>query len=269
MDVSVIIVNYNTPQLTLQCLSSVFLHTTGISLEVIVVDNASTTCNPALFRERFPGIILVESRENLGFAGGNNLGLKHASGKYCLLLNSDAYLKDNAIYKTFQYLEDHPSAGVVSARLVFPDGHPQSAAQRFPSLKYGMTELLRLQKLMPRRAAGKWLLGSFFDHNENTTADWVWGAYFMFRKEVLERLPFRKLDDAYHMYCEDMQWCWDIRRLGYGIHFCADAEVVHLSGGSGGDRRKMMKESGALFLRRNYSPLHAGLIRLVNKWLQV
>src|SRR5690606_31668768 len=123
-------------------------------------------------------------------------------------------------------------AGVVSARLVYPDGRHQSVAQRFPSVKYQLAELLRLQKLMPRKQAGRFLLGPFFDHKENVKADWVWGAYFFFRAAILKQLPGGKLDDSFFMYNEDIQWCLDIRRLGYEVHFCAETEVVHIMEGS-------------------------------------
>ena len=268
MDVSIIIINYNTVDLTLQCLQSIYQHSEGMEYEVIVVDNASTETEPSVFREAFPKIKLIAGKTNLGFAGGNNLGIKHASGQYILLLNSDTVLKNNAILAAFQYMEKQPNAGVVSARLVYPDGRHQSAAQRFPSIKYQLIELLRLQKFLSKRRAGKLLLGSFFDHTETVKADWVWGTFFMVRQDILAKLPGGKLDETYFMYCEDMQWCMDIRKLGYEIHFFAGAEVVHLMGGSSGKKNEMMLQNGELFLQRNYSPLQIKWIKRLEKWLR-
>lgn len=268
MDVSIIIINYNTYQLTCDCVASVIAHTSGVGYEIIVVDNASPQgFDAGSFKQQFPLVKLVQSAENLGFAGGNNLGITVAEGNYILLLNSDTYLKDNAVKITLDYLKATPRAGVVSARLVYPDGRHQSVAQRFPSVKYQLIELLRLQKLMSRRKAGHVLLGSFFDHNENVSADWVWGAWFLFPRSILAKLPGNRLDDTYFMYYEDMQWCMDIRKLGYGVHFCADAEVVHLMGGSSASKKELMTRNGEIFLERNYSSFQIVWINRLKKWL--
>ncbi|XZF13823.1 glycosyltransferase family 2 protein [Chitinophagaceae bacterium MMS25-I14] len=264
MDVSVVIINYNTLDLTEQCIRSVIKYTSGITYEIILVDNASTKEQPDRLAAVFPELKLVKSEKNLGFSGGNNLGILYASGKYILLLNSDTYLTENSLFTTFRYMEEHPQTGVLSARLIFPDGRHQAAAQRFPSVKYQLAELLRLQKLMSKKAAGRFLLGAFFDHNETVRADWVWGTYFMFRKELLNRLPDNKLDDTYFMYNEDVQWCMDIRKLGYEIHFFAGTSVVHLMGGSSGMKNDLMVQNGELFLKKNYSPLQIRLMKLLS-----
>ena len=267
MDVSIVIINYNTYDLTTDCVHSVIEFTKDLFYEIIVVDNASKAFNENEFRARFPEVKLVMCEKNLGFAGGNNLGNQYATGKYILLLNSDTYLKENAILTTFKYLEARPKVGVVSARLIFPDGRHQSVAQRFPSPKYLMIELFRLQKLLSKREAGKLLLGAFFNHDENTEVDWVWGAYFMFRKEILEQLPLKKLDDSYFMYFEDMQWCMDIKKIGYKVHFCADAEVVHIMGGSSGNKIKLMEQYEPVFLERNFLKIEVWLIQKLKKIL--
>lgn len=267
MDVSVIVINYNTSELTLQCLKSIYEGTTGIEFEVIVVDNASIECNPDIFKEKFPVIQLVKSHINLGFAGGNNMGIKHASGKYILLLNSDTIIRDNAIAKTFHYAIEHPQAAAISAKLIYPDGRHQSAAQRFPSVKYHLIELLRLQKLMPLRVRGRVMLGAFFDHTETVRADWVWGTFFMFPRFILTLLPDCQLDNTYFMYFEDMQWCMDFHKLGYEVHFFAGAEIIHLMGGSAGKKNEMMEKNKELFLRRNYTKFQIMWIRVLEKLL--
>lgn len=267
MDVSIIIINFNTITLTRNCIASVQQFTADINFEIILVDNASTETDVSVLQNEFPSIKLVQSHLNLGFAGGNNLGIQYASGKYILLLNSDTYLKDNAILSLFNYMEEHPEAGVVSPRLIFPDGRHQSVSQRFPSIKYSLIELLRLQKFMPKAQAGKILLGPFFNHQETVRVDWVWGACFMFRAPILEKLPSKKLDETYFMYFEDMQWCLDITKLGYEIHFFAGAEVIHLMGGSSGSKNKMMLENGELFLKRNYPAWQIRWIKKLGTWL--
>jgi len=267
MDISVIIVNYNTYALTVSCVSSVIRHTQGLAYEIIVVDNASAHFDAAGFRQAFPDATLIVLEQNLGFAGGNNAGIRAASGKYLLLLNSDTYLEDNALLQLFRFMEQHPQAGVVAPRLIYPDGRHQSVAQRFPSVKYGLLELLRIQKLLGKRQAGRLLLGAFFDHKETVTADWVWGAAFMLRSEIIRQLPGRKLDDTYFMYWEDVQWCMDIRKLGYQVCYFAGTQIVHIHEGSKGPKNELMIKNAELFFKRNYSALSAAVIKFINTCL--
>ena len=222
IDVSIVIINYNTFKMTCDCINSIYKNTTAVSFEIILVDNDSKECDADLFLKSFPELILIKSDSNVGFAKGNNLGIQKTTGKYILLLNSDTLLKNNAIKISFDYLESHPKAGVMSVGLVFPDGTHQSVCQRFPSIRYQLFEFLRLHKFVSKKAAGRILLGSFFNYDENIKSDWVWGTYFLFRKEILELLPNKKLNDDFFMYCEDMQWCWDFRKLGYEIHYCSE-----------------------------------------------
>jgi GT2 family glycosyltransferase len=267
VDVSVIIVHYNTPDLTRQCIESIIEKTEGIDYEIIVVDNASTVHDAAELGEAFPAIRLIKSGQNLGFAGGNNLGIKFAKGKYILLLNSDTVLINNAIALSFRYMEGHRKAGVVSAQLLYPDGRVQSVCQRFPSITYSLVELFRIQKFLSKEQRGKLLLGSFFDHQSSAKADWVWGTFFMFPRHLLESLPGKRLDDRYFMYAEDMQWCLDIRKLGYEIHYFPDAKVYHYMGGSSANRSTLMLQNNEKFLTDNFPALKLKILRVIQKVL--
>jgi GT2 family glycosyltransferase len=268
VQVSIVIINYNTFSLTCACIESIIKYTKGVSFEIILVDNASVETNPSVFTDMFPVIRLVSSEENLGFAGGNNLGVSVSNGEVILLLNSDTYLIDDAISKSYNYLKSNEKVGVVSSRLTYVQGGNQSPAQRFPSIRYYLIELLRLQKLMPAAVKEKLLLGAFFDHSSTVEADWVWGTFFMFRREILDKLPNNKLNDDFFMYCEDIQWCWDIRKLGYQVHYFSDASVVHIMGGSSGKKNVLNTDNREVFLRKNYSPLHYKAIVLLEKLLR-
>lgn len=269
MDISVVIINYNTRALTLACLRSLFHHTTGLDWEVILVDNASTECDPAVFQDAYPAIRLIRSKTNTGFAGGNNLGLQYAAGKYVLLLNSDIELKDNALLEAWQFMEANPRAGVCTIRLVYPDGRHQAVAQRFPSVRYKLAELLRLQKLIGRKRSGQFLLGAFFDFRTTVRADWVWGAFFLFRHSMLEALPGRKLNDEYFMYGEDMQWCFDFRQRGWEVWYLARPEAIHYMGGSSGNKQRLMQEGRERFYKKNYGWMHRKLIIGLDKLLGI
>jgi len=267
MDVSIIIVNYNTYKLTSNCINSIIFNTKEISYEIILVDNNSVEPEVISYEDLFPSIKVVRLKENGGFAKGNNAGIRVAEGNYLLLLNSDTLLKENSIKITYDYLKKYPKVGVVSARLIFPDGTHQSVAQRFPSIRYQLIELFRLQKFLPRHIGGKLLLGSFFNHKYNTAVDWVWATYFMFPKKILLQLKDNKLDESFFMYQEDMKWCKDIKNIGYEVHFCAETEVIHLMGGSSGPKQSLLEINYKLFLERHYPPIHLFLINILNKIL--
>jgi GT2 family glycosyltransferase len=267
LKLSIIIINYKTFQLTCNCIDSILRYCALTEYEIILVENGTGEFNGDNISHWGEKVKLIVSENNLGFAGGNNLGIRIAKGKYVLLLNSDTYFVDDAISPVLQYLEQNSNVGVVSAQLIYPDGRQQSAAQRFPNIKYKLIELFRLQKLLSKKAAGRILLGSFFDHTETVKVDWVWGAYFMFPKNILAQLPRHQLDETYFMYFEDMQWCMDISSLGYEIHYFADARVIHLLGGSSGRKNEMMEKNGALFMCRNYPPFQRWLIKFISRLL--
>lgn len=267
MQVSIIIINYNTFELTCNCINSIYKQTKGISFEIILVDNASTKDNPDDFLNHFSEITLIKSPTNLGFAKGNNLGIKKAKGKKILLLNSDTILKNNALKYTSDFLETHQDVAVVSSSLEYENGEIQHTCQRFPSIKYGLYELFRLQKFLGIEKGGKLLMGSFFNHKNIAYPDWVWGTFFMFSKDILKELPKKQLADTFFMYGEDMQWCMEFKKLGYKIGFEPKAEVIHLMGKSGAPKNQMMLDNHKTFMSLYYSKFERSLIKIINRLL--
>jgi hypothetical protein len=221
--VSIIIINYNTFSLTCKCIESVLRYTKGINYEIILVDNASTECSPDKFLELFPQITLIKSTENVGFAKGNNLGLQYAKGKYILLLNSDIELTENSIEICLKKIQEKPTIGVVSPLLIYPNGKIQHTANKFHNLTCEIIEIFRLHKVL----GNKKLLGFYFSHNEEIFVDWVWGAFFLTKKEIIEKMPQSKLPDDFFMYFEDVQWCYLIKKLGYQVLFTPATRAIH------------------------------------------
>jgi len=265
--ISIIIINYNTFELTSKCIQSILSIESNLPSEIILVDNHSTEADPDEFLKIFPGIILIKSPANIGFAKGNNLGIEKAKGAYILLLNSDTVLLNDAITIVKQFLDSHPNVAAASARLEYPDGAVQHNCQRFPSVSTKLFELLRLQKILGRKMSGKVLLGSFFGYDSIAYPDWIWGTFFMFRKERLDGLPGKKLADDFFMYGEDMQWCMEFKYLGFRCAFLPDAHVVHLMGGSGGEGGKMMRLNLNAFMKLYYPGWQRLFIRTLNFFL--
>jgi GT2 family glycosyltransferase len=257
IQVSVIIVNYNTYQLTCEAITSIQEYTKGVSYEILVVDNASTECDPGLFTERFPTVKLVRNPENSGFAKGNNLGIKHAIGESILLFNSDAACLNDALTITYKALMAEPKLGLVTARLQYPDGRIQHCCGRFPSINLQLVELLRLQKLMTAEQRGRILQGAFFSYEEPLYPDWVWGTYYHLKREVVELMPSQQLADDFFMYSEDLQWSYTVRKLGYTIKYIPDARVLHhFSQSTKKEKRlnqgNMILHNEDVFLQREY-----------------
>lgn len=264
--VSIVIVNYNTFDLTCDCIASVKQFVSEGSYEIILVDNASTERSPQDFKVRFPEIVLIASAENLGFSKGNNLGIQKASGDFILLLNSDTVLANDAIGIVKQFLINHPDVAAASARLEYPDGRAQHNCQRFPSIKYSLFELFRLQKVFQRQS-GSILFGFFFDYNSVAYPDWIWGTFFMFRKSLLGLFDDNKLPDIFFMYVEDMQWCMEFRKRGFRVAFVPEARIIHYLGKSGGNRPAMMQQNLDVFMHTYYGALSRKIIAILDKLL--
>lgn len=264
MDLSIIIINYNTFNLTCNCLASVFNSVKNIDFEVILVDNASSECPPSVFKEKFPEIILLPQQSNLGFAGGNNAGLTAATGNIVLLLNSDTEIVGDAINVSYDYLVKRQEVGVMSCKLVYPSGEVQGCCQRFPTIALEFYELSRIQKLFGKRRA-KIMQGFFFDHLTEMEAGWVWGTFFMIRRDVIDKLKDRKFPDDYFMYGEDMQWCYIIHKMGYKIMYYPAGTVIHYVSMSSSsdinfDKQRLMMDHEFSFLKTSYGGVSARLI---------
>ncbi len=233
MLVSVIIVNYNTFQITCDCIESVLRLTKNVPYEIILVDNASPKDNPDDFLLRFPHITLIKSKENGGFAKGNNLGIKAAKGDIILLLNSDTILTEDSISIAAKKLQELPGAGALSVRLVYTDGKLQHTGRMFRSIRNEVLDLLRpLLMLLSYKKRSGLMMNQYFHGDYSTFTDWVSGAFMMFRKELLEKRPGQILDERFFMYGEDQLWCYQFHELGFRSYYLADTTVIHIHNAS-------------------------------------
>ena len=232
MQLSIIIINYNTFKLTCNCIQSIYDKLIDVDYEIVLVDNASVECDPNLFKQKFPGINLVISPTNSGFTGGNNLGVDNASGDYLLLLNSDIELINNAPKICLDHLLANKDVGMTTCQLTYPNGDIQYNCRRFRTISWELLEVFPLYKLLPKAKREALMLHHYFDHQTEMNCDWVWGAFMLFPKTIIQQLPKQKLSDDFFMYCEDTLWCWDFKQLGYKIHFLPQAKVMHIHKGS-------------------------------------
>jgi GT2 family glycosyltransferase len=224
--VSIIIVNWNTSEITRNCLTSVREHTRDLDCETIVVDNASADDSVARIRAEFPEVRLIENTANLGFGRANNQAMRVARGRHFLLLNSDTLLIDGSLARWIVLLDREPAIGISGCKLLFEDLRLQSSCSRFPSLRVAALEELMLYKLLPRSLRGELLLGGYWDHDRERDVDCVWGAAMMVRREVFAKTG--GFDERYFMYGEDLEWCMRVRDLGWRVTFTPEIKIVHL-----------------------------------------
>lgn len=210
------------------------LYTKAVGYEVILVDNDSKECDPKLFLQRFPQITLIENKVNNGFAKGNNLGIAAATGDYILLLNSDTYLSEDSISiaaKAFE-IANNP-IGALGVRMVYPNQDLQYSARKFRSISWELLDLLRfIPMAIPYQKRARLMMARYFKTDFSTYCDWVNGAFFMFPKVLLNKLPNNKLDERFFMYGEDQLWCYQFTELGYPSYFLAETTIVHIHSAS-------------------------------------
>lgn len=222
---SVIIINYNTFELTCECIRSVISKTT-IDYEIILVDNASTECDPKDFLKEFPSISLIEAQTNLGFSRGNNLGIKHAKGDFILLLNSDTLLLNNAIDSGQEKLQSDKKIGALTGQLVSVGGDLQQASFEFMPMYKLIACTFKVHWLFP------WFKANTPDLTREHFSKGIWGTFFFFPRKILDIFQEKKLPETFFMYVEDLEWSYYIASAGYKLLYYPSAKILHYGGGS-------------------------------------
>ena len=222
---SIIIVNWNSRNLLENCLNSVRKTNPSGIYEIIVVDNASTDDSVGMIQNDFPEVVLIENKENLGFAKGCNIGVKASKGKIILFLNSDAEVRElNTLAKVENFLGDHEDVGILGLRLVFPDGVPQASGGEFISVK----QLFKHQVLFGDSPVFHKFKDKFASTNNSEfyDIDFVSGACLFTRKEVIDEIG--GFDENFFMYGEDVDYCFRAKKKGWRIVVLPSIEVTHL-----------------------------------------
>jgi len=223
MDLSIIVVNWNTHKLLRQCLEAVYGTLRGLDFDVWVVDNASTDGSARMVRDDFPQVRLIENAENLGFACANNQALSKCDGRYVLLLNSDAFVQFGAVQQLAEALEEDPHAGIAGPRLIYPDGCEQTSHGQLPSFRSEILSLLGWDRLTARSHLSS-------DPAEVVETGVVSGACLFARSQMLDEIGF--LDDRFFMFSEEVDLCARAGQAGWKVLYVPSAQVIHIGGGS-------------------------------------
>ena len=275
-EVSVLIVSFNTRDLLRECIQTLQRESSGVSYEIIVIDNASRDRSADMVAAEFPQARLIRSEINLGFAAANNQGFEISRGRYIVLLNSDAFLRPGTLRLSIDHMDAHPDAGLAAGRLVGSDDSWQPSARMFPSPLNSMLAMSGLAAKYPKsrffgRADRTWA-----DPHQPALVDWVPGAYSIIRRDVLDRVGF--FDERFFLYYEEVDLCRRIKTAKNDIWYWPDISLVHL-GGESAKTIKTQKVSNAgsqlvlwriraelLYFRKHHGALGAWSVMLLESW---
>ena len=225
MDISIIIVNWNTRDLLHTCLESINKTISGIEYEIIVVDNGSQDNSVAMMQEKYPHVKVIQNAENRGFGAANNQALRNMQGRFALLLNSDTILTDNAVYELFVFMEARPDAAMACGQLLNADGSKQNSIASFPSFLTLITNVPLLEYLFPRRYPSK-----RYHYDEPIEIDSAIGACLLVRKKAIDEVGM--FDERYFFFFEETDWAYRMKKAGWKIYHVPTAFLYHLQGQS-------------------------------------
>lgn len=272
LDLSIVIINFNTPQLTKQCVDSIIKYCKGINYEIIVVDNASTDDSVKRL-EKIKQSLLLRSKINLGFAGGNNLGIHKAKGKYVLLLNSDTIINSKVLQKMVDWMDNNPKVGISTCSLLNEDGSIQGTGGYFPSLfkVFAWMSFIDdipfldtiIKPFHPMHSKSPYKGFGFY--GQTRELDWVTGAFMLTRREVFDNVGL--LDEDYFMYVEDVDFAYRAKKSGWKVAYLPKFEITHLGGKSSNKEFPIISEFTALkqFYKKHYPAWQYPILRFLFK----
>lgn len=224
IDLSVIIVNWNTKKLLLECLESIVKQTQGINYEIIVVDNGSTDGSVKEIESRYNDITILHNKNNLGFAKANNQALRQARGRYALLLNTDTKIVSNVLKKLVDFADSKPNLGVAGPKLLNRNRSAQPSTAPFFTLVNAFLWLFTGDRFL------------YSSPKSARRTDWVMGSAFLVKRGVIDKVGL--LDEKFFMYVEEQEWCYRIKKAGFEVWFYPGAQIYHLVRGSSAEGKK-------------------------------
>lgn len=230
IDLSVVVLSWNTRQLLKECLEALRDATDGLSVEIVVIDNASEDGSADMVEESFPEVVLERNPENRGYAGGVNQGIRRSTGKKVCLLGSDTRVKPGTFKALAEFLDAHREVGAVAPPLLNDDGSYQSACMRFPTLKTAMWWDTPLEHFWPEGRELRRYKMEDWDHHGSREVDQPPGTCFMIPRHVVDHVGV--MDERLWLFFNDVDWSMRIHKAGYAIWYVEAPGVYHHEGGS-------------------------------------
>jgi len=273
VDLSIVIVNWNTRGYLSRCLRSAYDTVTSLKFEVFVVDNASQDGSVGMVRAQFPQVRLIENEVNVGFARANNQAIRGSRGRHILLLNPDTFVMDDAIERMVAFMDSHPDVGAAGCRLYYPSGELQPSCTVFPTLSTEFYRFVYLDRSLSHSSGfAECAVSGRYSGDEASggkaseiEVDAVLGAFMIVRRQAIEQVGL--LDESFFMYSEEVDWCYRIKRGGWRICHVPSAEAIHVGGASTDQvKDEMVFElygSRIAFFRKHYAPPVVLLLKLL------
>lgn len=264
MDLSILIINWNTRDMLRDCLTSVFKGAPkGYQFEVIVVDNASEDGSQEMVRSEYPQVTMIMNDENRGFAAANNQAMAIASGANILLLNSDTLVHGDVLSRSLDYMKAHWNVGAMGCRVLNADGSLQHSTSQFPSFANLAFQTFGLDRVSIVPAFRKYRMLDW-DRQSERYVETISGCYLLVRKHCIEAVGM--LDEDFFFFGEETDWCRRIREAGWRVAFAPVGDITHFGGGSSGSlnhRRDLMLSEATVRLHRK----HSGFIHALSVYL--
>ena len=267
MDVSVIIVNWNTCKLLEDCLLSLQASTGDFSMEIIVVDNNSSDDSVKMLETKFHEVKLIVNQQNLGFAAANNKGIRKSKGRYVLLLNSDTVVFEDTLAKTIEYGDANPDAAAIGCRVMLNNKQPQMTCFNFPDLlsvffgASGLERMFRKNRIFGRERMWWWNRDTF------RQVDVISGMYMLVRRQAIAEIGL--MDEDYFFYYEETDWCYRFAKNGWKLLFTPETSIIHVGGGGQSSAKAAVKmfvqqqKSCLIFFKKHKGPFKTLIARIL------
>lgn len=266
VDLSIIIVSWNTKKLVMDCIESIKTTTKKISYDIFVVDNASSDGTVEMLKTEFKDINIIENKINNGFAKANNQAIKLSSSRFIMLLNPDTVVQDNSLDTMVKYLEEHDEVGIVGCKLLNIDGSLQESCRRFPDLQTYSNILLKLHAFFPNKRCFKNYFMKNMNYDKINEVDQVMGAALMYKTNVFGQKSY--LDEDYWIWFEEVDFCYNVRKKGYKVIYLPDAKIIHYKAQSFSqllkvEQQKVFNNSLLLYFKKNGKKSETIILKLL------
>jgi GT2 family glycosyltransferase len=231
IDVSIIILNYKTFDLTLNAIRSIYRSETRFHYEIILIDNGSQDGIIEQVHQEFPHVCTIQNDNNPGFAKANNQAINIALGRYCLLLNSDTVIQSDTLQVMLSFMDSHSRVGASGCKVILPNGELDKACRRgFPTPSASFYYAFGFSKLFPDNPRFNQYQLGHLDQDQSYPVDCLVGAFMLVRKEAIDQVGL--LDENFFMYGEDIDWCFRIKQAGWDIYYYPKTHIIHYKGAS-------------------------------------
>jgi GT2 family glycosyltransferase len=230
VDMSIVIVTWNAKKYAHECLTSLLRQNVDFSVEIIVVDNASSDGTPELVRDEFPQVKLIRNDRNLGFAAANNIGLRETTGDCVCLINSDVVVPDGCLETIFQYMRRNPRIGLLGPQMIGPNGTVQRSTMRFPTVWNSFCFAVALGSVFRHSKLWGGFLMEDFAHDHVRDVEVLNGWFWVTRRQALDQVGL--LDERFFIYGEDIDWSYRFHQAGWRVVFYPGASALHYGGAS-------------------------------------